>query len=171
MSSSSSKSLNPSTASPAVTPVSSPSAYDPSLPIQHELHLPKEAEEWLQALSPATFKSYQDIQGTWNHPLTQLSITLVNDPLFTGALSEMGASHAGARWMGYEAILVLFIWTLRAWRLSKTSTFLTRMRAQAWVGLLFWVMSIALVPLFVWGMAYQIAMNQLLKALIRHFFV
>jgi hypothetical protein len=148
-----------------------PSAYDPSAPVQHELHLPKEAEEWLQTLSPGTFKNYQDIQGTWNHPITQFSITLVNDPLFTGALSEMAGAHAGGRWVGYEAILIIFIWILRAWRLSKASTFLTRMRAQAWVGFLFWVLSIAVIPFLVWGSAYQTAVNELIKAVIRHFFV
>jgi hypothetical protein len=153
------------------TPVPVPSVYDPSSPVTHELHLPKEAEEWLQALSPGTFKNYQDIQGTWNHPLTQFSITLVNDPLFTGAVSEMAQQHAMAKYLGYEAILIIFIWIVRAWRLSKASTFLTRLWAQAWVGALFWVLSVAAVPFLVWGTAYRTAVNELIKAAIRHFFV
>ncbi len=154
---------------PATT-LAVPTPFDPSSQVIHELHLSKDAEEWLKTLSPGLLENYKEIQSTWNHPLTQFSMTLVKDPQFRGAVTDIYSRHEGQKFLGNEALFVLFIWILRAWRLSKAGTWLLRIWVQAWVGALMWVGGVCLVPYLLWGDPYRVILSQLAKALLRHFF-
>ncbi len=152
------------TPGPRIPPDSGP------FPVLHELRISKDAEEWLKTLSPSTFASYDQIQKTWNAPLTQFTLTLVQDTELKGAVSEIAGSHLYREFFAYEAVLILLIWILRAWRLSKVNTWLTRLWTQAWIALLYWVSAVFLIPGLVWGAAYRTVLSHLTKAVFRHFF-
>ncbi len=154
---------------PSPTPHLSPSpAFDPS--VRHELKVSKDAEEWLKEVGPTIFKNYEDIQKLWNHPMTQFSVTLGRDAEFKAGITQMAESHAGARFYGYEALLILLLWIFRAWRLTKVNTILTRMWTQAWVGFCYWICALFLVPSLVWGESYRTTITHLIRAGFRHFF-
>jgi hypothetical protein len=142
----------------------------PAVPILHELRISKDAEEWLKTLSPSLFQNYDDVQKTWNAPLTQFTITVVQDAEFKQASQQIYDSHLGPRLIGYELVLILVLWILRAWRLSKASTWLLRIWTQAWISVLYWVLAVFLVPYLVWGDSYRIVLKELSKAILRHFF-
>ncbi len=127
--------------------------------------LPPEAETWLKAFSPGLFDNYQQIQGTWNHPLTQFTVVLVRDPAFRGSVSEISAKFDKSTVLGYEIGWVLLIWILRAWRLSKSGTWLTRIWVQLWVASIFWTGSLYLVPWLLWGKSYQMLLATVFRAL------
>lgn len=151
---------------PAVSPT--PTATQPFGAM--ELHMPKEVEEWFHSLSPSLFQNYKDIENTWNNPAVQFSVTLVNDPQFRGAVNEIShQEHPLQKLLTYELVLVVMIWILRAWRLSKAGTWLLRLWAQLWVGMLFWALSLLVIPFIAWGTAYKTVLGQGIKALIRHF--
>jgi hypothetical protein len=152
---------------PTPTPTTSP--YDPAAPVVYDLKLSKDAEEWFKTLSPGLFENYKQIEGTWNHPLTQFSITLVRDPEFRSAVSEIYGKHNSATFYGYELSWIILVWILRAWRLSKSPTWLTRLWTQAWISMVFWVGSILVVPILVWGEAYRTVLSHFLKAIFKHF--
>ena len=153
---------------PSPTPVHSLTSVT-AVPILHELRISKDAEEWLKTLSPGVFQSYDDLQKTWNAPLTQFTITLVQDAEFKEAGQRIYESHLGSKLLGYELVLVLVFWILRAWRLSKVSTWLLRIWVQAWMSVVFWVLTLFLVPYLVWGDGYRIVLKEISKAILRHF--
>ena len=142
----------------------------PAVPLLHELRLSKDAEDWLKTISPSTFQSYDSIQQIWNLPTTQFGLTLVQDHEFKGAIEQMAAQHAGSTFLSYELVLILIFWIIRAWRLGKVSTWLLRIWTQAWIGFIFWLLSVFLVPYLVWGESYTIVLRQLFKAILRHYF-
>jgi hypothetical protein len=146
----------------AATPVS-------AVPILHELRISKDAEEWLKTLSPGLFQNYDDLQRTWNAPLTQFTITLVQDSEFKQASQKIYESHLGSQLVSYELVLILILWIIRAWRLSKVSTWLLRIWTQLWIAALYWLLAMFLVPYLVWGDAYRILLKELSKAILRHF--
>lgn len=156
-------------AAPLSSPVVVPTPYDPSSPLIHELHLSKDAEQWLRTLSPGMFDNYQQIQGTWNHPFTQFSITLVRDPQFRQAVTEIHGKNTGNAFYGYELSWIILVWILRAWRLSKSPTWLTRLWTQAWVSVVFWIGALFIVPTILWGEAYRTVLSHLAKAFFKHF--
>lgn len=131
--------------------------------------LPKEAENWLQMVSPGLFENYKQMEGTWNHPLTQFTVVLVRDPSFRGAVNEISDKFQKNTVIGYEITWVLLIWILRAWRLSKAGTWLTRIWVQLWVAVIFWTGSLVLVPWLLWGKSYQMVMATVFRALIHQF--
>lgn len=131
--------------------------------------LPKEAQEWLKAFSPGMFENYQQMEQTWNHPVTQFSVLLVRDPAFRGSLSEISQKFQKSTFLGYEFTWILVIWILRAWRLSKSGTWLTRIWTQAWVSILFWWGCLFLVPWLLWGKSYQMMLATVFRALIHQF--
>ena len=152
------------------TPVPAQTPFDPSSSQIHELHLSKDAEDWLKTLSPGLFNNYKEIESTWNHPLAQFSMTLVKDPEFRGALTEIYTQHPLSTCVGYEMIWVLLIWILRAYRLGKVNTWLLRIWTQAWVGVFYFLGAWFVVPYLLWGKSYLVVIGQLTKAIIRHFF-
>lgn len=131
--------------------------------------LPPEAQVWLKNFSPGLFDSYQQIESTWNHPLTQFSVTLVRDPDFRGAMNEIGQKFQKSEVLGYELLWILVIWILRAVRLGKAGTWLTRIWIQAWVSMLFWWGSLFLIPWILWGKAYRMVLATVFRALIHQF--
>lgn len=131
--------------------------------------LPKEAQEWLKTISPGLFENYQQLETTWNHPLTQFSVTLVRDPAFRGAVSEINQKFQKNAFLGYELAWVLLIWILRAWRLSKAGTWLTRIWVQAWVASIFWTGCLFIVPWLLWGKSYQMVLATVIRAFIHQF--
>lgn len=135
----------------------------------HDLKLSKDAEEWLKTVSPGLFQNYDQIQTLWNAPATQFAITLMNDGEFRTAAEQIQNSHLSGQLLGYEFVLLLVLWVFRAWRLSKVSTFFTRMWTQAWIAALYWVVALFVVPGFVWGEAYRTVLSHLAKAVFRHF--
>lgn len=140
-------------------------------PSSAELHIPKEVEEWLRSMSPGFFQNYKDIETTWNNPAVQFSMTLASDPQFRASASEIYAQpNAFQKVAVYEFGLIVVIWILRAWRLSKAPTWIKKLWVQLWVGTLFWVFSLFIIPYLIWGSTYKTALGQLLKAIIRHFF-
>ncbi len=142
---------------------------DPYAP--KELHMPKEVEEWFQALNPSFFKSYKDIEATWNHPLTQATLAVVGDPQFKAALTELShQDHLASTLFGYEALWVIVIWTFKSWRLTKVSTWIRRLWVQLWVGTVFWWGALLIVPFIVMGNSFKVLIGQVLKAVIHHFF-
>jgi hypothetical protein len=147
----------------AATPV-------PAVPILHELRISKDAEEWLKTLSPGIFQNYDDLQKTWNAPLTQFTITLVQDADFKLASQQIYNSHLGSTLVSYELVLILVLWIIRSWRLGKASTWLLRIWTQAWIAVVYWLLAVFLVPYLVWGDAYRILLKQISKAILRHFF-
>jgi hypothetical protein len=169
-------------ADPTPTPSASPSAsaasmtaapamqvYDPSAPIVHDLKLSKDAEEWLKTISPGLFQNYQQIQTAWNYPLTQFSLTLMGDPQFRSSVAEMYGKHALGTYFGYELCWIVLVWILRAWRVGRAATWLKKLWTQAWIGIVFWIGSIAAIPFLVWGDSYRTAMSHLAKAIFKHF--
>jgi hypothetical protein len=137
---------------------------------RHDLKVSKDAEEWLRGLSPDLFKNYESIEKLWNHPLTQFGLTLGKDAEFKAGIQKMAREEAGARLIGFELFLILVLWVVRAWRLGKASTWLTRFWTQAWVGGLYWLSALFLVPALVYGEGFRITLAQLIRAAIRHFF-
>jgi hypothetical protein len=131
--------------------------------------LPKEAQEWLKTFSPGLFENYQQVEQTWNHPLTQFSVLLVRDPAFRGSVGEISQNFQKNTVIGYEITWILLIWIFRAWRLSKSATWLTRIWTQAWVSCLFWWGSLFLVPWLIWGKSYQILLASVFRTLIHQF--
>ena len=135
----------------------------------HELKLSKDAEEWLRSVGPNYFQSYEQIEQLWNAPSTQFAVTCLNDTELQGAVKQIRDSHRMDQFLGYELVLILILWTFRAWRLSKMSTFFTRIWTQAWISAVYWFAAIFLIPCLVWGEAYRTVIAHLAKALFRHF--
>ena len=131
--------------------------------------LPREAEQWMKAISPGAFENYQQLEHTWNHPLIQFSVVLVRDPAFRGAVSEVNQKFEKNAFLGYEITWVLLIWTLQAWRLSKAGTWLTRIWVQIWVSAFFWWGCLFLVPWLLWGKSYQMILATAFRAMIHQF--
>ena len=161
-------SSNPSTSSTLAPRI--PPADTGPVPILHELKISKDAEEWLKTISPSTFANYDQIQKTWNSPLTQFTLTLVQDAELKGAVSEIAGSHLYGEFFSYEAALILILWIFRVWRLSKVKNWLRSLWTQAWIGMVYWVFAVFLIPGLVWGSAYRTVLSHLAKAVIRHFF-
>ena len=116
------------------------------------------------------FENYDQIQKTWNAPLTQFTLTLVQDTELKGAASEIAMSHLYSQFFAYEAALIVLVWILRAWRLSKAPTWLTKLWTQAWIALLYWIVAAFLIPGIIWGAAYRTVLVHLVKAVFLHFF-
>jgi len=131
--------------------------------------LPKEVEGWLKTISPGMFDNYKQMESVWNHPAAQFSVTLVRDPAFRGAISEINQKFQKNMVLGYEITWVILIWTLRAWRLSKAGTWLTRLWVQAWVSMVFWWGTFFLIPWLLWGKAYQTVLATVVRAIIHQF--
>ena len=155
--------------SPSPTPSLS-STPPPAVPLLHELHLSKDAEDWLKTISPSLFQNYDSVQRVWNAPVTQFGLTLMQDAEFKAATQQISDSHLGSHFAIDELALILIFWIFRAWRLGKVSTWLLRMWTQAWIGFFFWTFSFFLVPYLVWGDAYMVVVKQIFKAILRHFF-
>ena len=141
-----------------------------AVPILHELRISKDAEEWVRTLSPGIFQSYEDLQKTWNAPATQFTLTLVRDPQLRQVSEQILDSKLGTRLLGYEFGLILLLWIIRAWRLQKSQTWLRRIWTQAWLGAVYSLLAIFLVPFLVWGETYLIFLKQIFLAILRHFF-
>ena len=139
-------------------------------PFFHELKISKDAEEWLKTISPGLFQNYDQIQKTWNSPTAQFTLTLVQDAEFNQAVNQIRNAHLGSQFLSYELVLMLFLWIFRAWRLTKVQTWLTRIWTQAWIGTVFWLCALFLVPNFVWGESYRTILSHFFKAIVRHFF-
>jgi hypothetical protein len=154
---------------PALTQAPAVATPSPAFP-PYDFKISKDAQEWLQTLSPGMFDNYKQLEGTWNHPMTQFSITLVRDPQFRTSVSEIYGQHNMTTFYGYEALWIILVWILRAWRLSKSPTWLTRLWTQAWIAVVFWVGSTVVVPGILWGEAYRTVLSRLLKAVFQHFF-
>jgi hypothetical protein len=137
---------------------------------KHELKVSKDAEEWLKSVGPGLFKNYEEIQKLWNHPVTQFSLTLGQDAEFKAGIQKMALEQGGARFLGYEAVLLVILWVFRAWRLGKVNTWLTRIWTQIWVGGLYWLSALLLVPALVWGDSFRTVLVHLVRATLRHFF-
>lgn len=122
--------------------------------------IPKEAHEWLRSLN---------LEGISELPATQVSMTLLRDPAFRGAVSEIYQKFDKTSFFGYEMGWILLVWIVRAWRLSKAGTWLTRLWVQAWVAVVFWLGSLLVVPWLLWGKSYQMALATVFRAVIHQF--
>ena len=138
---------------------------DPNINTQPPV-LPKQAEDWLKSVIPGAFSNGQSLQG---HPLMQFSITLGKDQQFREAVEDISKNFQKTSVLGYEIAWVLLIWILRAWRLSKAGSWLTRIWVQAWVAVIFWWGSLFLVPWLLWGKSYQTVLATAFRAFIHQF--
>ena len=101
---------------------------------------------------------------------TEVTTVLVKDPQVQMAWNEVVQQHKGTLFLGYEIGWILIIWIIKAWRLTKAMTLFSRLWTQAWIGIVFWVVSATVVPILVWDGAYQTLLGQVMKALLKHFF-
>ncbi len=143
----------------------------PAVPVLHELRITKDASEWLKTLSPYYLQTNEDLEKLWGTPVAQFSLTLLQDPEFKNACDQMSAAHARPTLISYELVLILLLWIFRSWRLSKVETVLKRVWTQAWIGFVFWALAIFAVPSLVYGSAYETALKEIFRAILRHFFV
>lgn len=120
--------------------------------------LPEALQGWLKSVSPEA----------WNHPVTQVSLELAQDDVFKHSLADLNSSGGKGLLLWEIAFLVLF-WTVQAWRLSKVSTWLSRLWVQAYMALVFVFGVLVLVPGWVWGKSYFLVLSHGFRALVRHF--
>ena len=131
--------------------------------------LADQVQEFLKAQSPELKKQIDSMNAVMNHPLTKVGSTLVQDQEFTSAVSQMTGSHGGTRFLAYEGVLIVLVWAFRAWRLSKSNTLLPRLLTQAWIGAIYWILAITVVPWLVWGDAFRTALSHLVRVALRQF--
>jgi hypothetical protein len=101
--------------------------------------------------------------------LGKMGMVLVKDPAFLKAYESIHQSFKPNILMGYFAGWVLLIWILRAWRLSKSPTWLTRIWTQFWVSVVSWWGILFMIPWVLWGKSYQMFMATLFRAMIHQF--
>ncbi len=110
-----------------------------------------------------------NLEGVTAVPATQITLTLLKDPAFRGAVSEIDQKFDKTSFYGYEIGWVVLVWILRAWRLSKAATWLTRLWVQAWVAMVFWAGLVLVVPWLLWGKSYQTVLATVFRAVIHQF--
>ena len=129
----------------------------------------EQVQEFVKEQSPALKKQIDRANLVMEHPLTKVGTTLMNDSEFTGSLSRIVGGHSATQFLTYEAVLVVAIWVVRAWRLSKSNTLIARLWTQAWIGAVFWVFAAGVVPYLVWGDAFRTATSHLIRVALRQF--
>ena len=130
----------------------------PTLPITADT--PK---EWQSAL-----KAVQ-LEGLLNTSVGQAVVVMAKDPSFQQSALEIAQKFDRNSWIGAELGWIVLIWLFRAWRLTKANTILTRIWTQAWVGAVFWVGALVLVPWVLWGKSYQSVLGSIIRTLIHQF--
>ena len=128
-----------------------------------------DAEAVLRALNPMAAVGNAPQNNAPGRPFVKFGFALMRDQDFSQSLSDIQAQYSPVQTMGYEVLWILCIWTLRAWRLSKAGTWLTRIWVQLWVSGVFWLGALVLVPLFLWGKSYQTFLGSLLRTLLHQF--
>ena len=128
-----------------------------SSPIQNT---PVEWSQWLKSMN---------LDSAAQHPIGQVGLTLVKDPAFRQAYSEVQQGFQLNLTLGYLGAWILIIWILRAWRMSKADTWLTRIWTQLWVSILSWRGILFLIPGILWGKSYQMLLATAFRAVIHQF--
>lgn len=106
----------------------------------------------------------------WNHPMTQVIYQLTQDAIFVQAVRDLKASPV--TWKDlllWEGLFLLVFWTLQAWRLSKTATWLQRLWVQAYMGFVFVCGCLFLVPGWLYGKPYFFAMSHMIRTIFQQF--
>lgn len=129
----------------------------------------KEIEKFVGDLEPEVLKDLRELQQAAEHPAAQFAITLAKDPDFKDAALKLYQSHQHSTLLMYEILLVILFWVIRAWRLSKTSTWVQKLWVQAYLGIIFWFLVLLVLPYFVYQEPFKVVLSGLVKATIRHF--
>lgn len=82
----------------------------------------------------------------------------------TGWITQMYMAQKGWTILGYEFLWLLLFWTILPWRLSKGSGWFGRLWTQVWLGTVFWVGALWLIPASQWGDPYRSLVSFSLKA-------
>jgi hypothetical protein len=98
-----------------------------------------------------------------------LGLTLSRDDAFLGAIGSIAKNPKVSEFLAYEGALLLVLWAFRAWRLSKVNTLFRQMLTQAWISVVYWVVALFLIPSFIWGEHFRVALSHLFRAVLRHF--
>ncbi len=122
--------------------------------------MPTEVEKWFKSVN---FNSWSDTS------IGKMGLILVKDPAFHEAYENIHQAFKPNLLMGYFAGWILVVWILRAWRLSKSPTWLTRIWTQCWVSLVSWCGILVMIPWLLWGKSYQMFMATLFRAMIHQF--
>jgi len=131
--------------------------------------LADQVQDFIKEQSPELKRQLDSVNALVNHPLSKAGATLVQDQEFTSAVSRISNAHGGTRFLAYEGVLLILVWIFRAWRLSKSNTLLPRLLTQAWIGAVYWILAITVVPWLVWGEAFRTALGHLVKVALRQF--
>ena len=126
-------------------------------------------QTFLKEQSPELKKQLDTVNALIEHPLTKFGTTLMQDHEFTASVTRIAEGHNGTQFAIYEGVLIVALWIFRAWRLTKSNTLLARLWTQAWIGVLFWVFAITVVPTLVWGEAFRTAFGHLIRVALRQF--
>jgi len=109
------------------------------------------------------------LDSLMNSSAGNLIMVVMRDPAFRQASAEIAQKFNKTTFMGYEFAWIVLIWVFRSWRLTKVNTLLTRLWTQAWVGMVFWVGALTLIPWILWGKSYQLALASVIRGLIHQF--
>jgi len=121
---------------------------------------PAEVVNWLKSMK---------LESMGDSSLGKVGMVLAKDPAFRESYGKIQQSFQLNLTLGYLAGWILLIWILRAWRLSKAGTWLTRIWTQFWVSIVSWWGILVVVPMLLWGKSYQMLMATLLRAMIHQF--
>jgi hypothetical protein len=127
-------------------------------------------DQLYQLFGPNLEQAVKRSEGTWYHPISKFTLTVVQDAQFRSAAADIYSNFDRGTLVGFEIAWVVIIWILRVWRLSKAQTWLARLWTTAWVSLLFSTGTILFIPWILWGNSALIALNSCIKALIHQFF-
>lgn len=124
-----------------------------------------EPETASTAMEP-TLKELERLGGELQQ---QLGLTLSRDDAFLGAIGSITKNPKASEFLAYEGALLLVLWAFRAWRLSKVNTLFRQILTQAWISVAYWVVALFLIPSFIWGEHFRVALSHLFRAVLRHF--
>jgi hypothetical protein len=128
--------------------------------LSNSMEVPKEWEGALKGVQ---------LDSLLKTPVGQVAVVLAKDPAFRQATGEIAQKFDRNAFLGYEFAWIIVIWVVRAWRLSKVNTLLTRLWTQAWVGSLFWWGALALIQMLLWGKSFQMVLATAFRAIIHQF--
>lgn len=127
-----------------------------------------QVQDFIKEQSPELKKQIDTLNALRSHPVVKVGTELVQDSEFSSALSQMAGGNRAAQFLAYEAILLVAVWIVRAWRLSKSNTLLPRLWTQAWIGAVYWAAALTVVPWLVWGDSFRTVLSHLLRSVLRH---
>lgn len=82
-------------------------------------------------------------------------------------ITQIYMTQKGLTVLGYEFAWLILFWTLLPWRLSMGQGWIGRLWTQSWVGVIYWVGAIYLIPASQWGDPYRNLVSFSLKAVFK----